>query len=61
MTTYHAWNTMKVGDKSDDVEHLQRLLAGDNRVEYDAEPGPISGTFTDETGTAVERMKWHLG
>lgn len=60
-TTYHAWHTMKVGDQGGDVAHLQRLLAGANRFDYDAEPGPITGVFTDETGAAVQRMKWHLG
>ena len=60
-TTYHAWQTMTVGDQGADVSHLQRLLAGDNRFDYDAEPGPITGVFSDETGAAVQRMKWHLG
>ena len=60
-TTYHEWQAMNVGDKGDDVKHLQRLLAGDNRVKLDAGPCEISGTFTEETGAAVERMKWHLG
>src|SRR5947207_15513561 len=61
VVTYHPWQTMKVGDKSEDVEHLQRLLAGANRVGYDADPGPITGAFTEETGAAVQRMKYHLG
>lgn len=60
-TTYHAWQTMKVGDEGADVSHLQRLLAGGNRFDYDAEPGAITGVFSDETGAAVQRMKWHLG
>jgi murein DD-endopeptidase MepM/ murein hydrolase activator NlpD len=60
-TTYHEWQAMNVGDQGEDVKHLQRLLAGDNRVGFDAEPGEITGTFTEETGAAVERMKWHLG
>jgi len=59
--TYHPWQAMRVGDEGADVGHMQRLLADANRVGYDAEPGEISGTFTEATGAAVERMKWHLG
>jgi hypothetical protein len=52
---------MKVRDESDDVKHLQQLLAGANRVGYVAEPGPVTDVFTDATGAAVQRMKFHLG
>jgi murein DD-endopeptidase MepM/ murein hydrolase activator NlpD len=59
--SYHPWQTMKIGDEGEDVTHLQQLLAGANRVGYDADPGPVTGVFTDATGAAVQRMKFHLG
>jgi murein DD-endopeptidase MepM/ murein hydrolase activator NlpD len=59
--SYHPWKTMKVGDEGEDVKHLQRLLAGKNRVGYDADPGPATGVFDDVTAAAVQRAKYHLG
>ncbi|MGH3381089.1 MAG: peptidoglycan DD-metalloendopeptidase family protein [Actinoallomurus sp.] len=59
--SYHPWKSMKVGDEGDDITHLQRLLAGANRHRYDADPGEITGVFSEATGTAVRRMKFHLG
>jgi murein DD-endopeptidase MepM/ murein hydrolase activator NlpD len=59
--SYHPWKRMKVGDEGEDVKHLQRLLGGDNRVGYDADPGPVTGVFDDVTAAAVQRAKYHLG
>ena len=59
--SYHPWQTMKVGDEGEDVSHLQQLLSGANRVGYDADSGPVTGVFTEATGAAVQRMKFHLG
>jgi peptidoglycan hydrolase-like protein with peptidoglycan-binding domain len=52
---------MKVGDEGEDVKHLQQLLSGANRVGYDADPGPVTGVFTEATAAAVQRTKFHLG
>jgi murein DD-endopeptidase MepM/ murein hydrolase activator NlpD len=59
--SYHPWKTMNVGDEGEDVKHLQRLLGGDNRVGYDADPGPVTGEFNEVTAAAVQRAKFHLG
>src|SRR6478736_3770332 len=59
--SYHPWKAMKVGDEGEDVKHLQRLLAGKNRVGYNADPGPATGVFDDVTAAAVQRAKFHLG
>lgn len=50
-----------MGDEGEDMSHSQQLLSGTNRVGYDADPGPVTGVFTEATGAAVQRMKFHLG